>query len=123
MLFTLATQEETKSFIQRLAALGLEVEITELDARLRLFADAQDPHLAQAEYYRDTITSCFEIKSCKGVTFWGLHDQDAWHKDLPWMFAAPNEAYLFDENKNAKLSAKLISETILQWESSGRTYR
>ena len=120
MLFTLAPREETKAFIQRLSALGVDVEITELDARLRLFADAENPHLAQAEYYRDIMTACLDIKACKGVTFWGLHDQDAWHKDLPWMFATPNDPYLFDQDKNPKISAKLISETIVQWDVNAR---
>lgn len=114
MLFTVAPPEETKAFIQRLAALGVDVEITELDARLRLFADAENPHLAQAEYYRDIISSCLDVKICKGVTFWGLHDQDAWHKDLPWMFPSPNDPYLFNENKAPKIAVKLISDIIMQ---------
>lgn len=116
MLFTLASAEETSTFIDRLTALGVEVEITELDARLRLFADAADPHLAQAEYYRDILTRCFAAIACKGVTFWGLHDQDAWHKELPWMFPKPNDPYLFDENKSAKFAAELVVRTIAQWQ-------
>lgn len=116
MLFTLATAQETKTFIERLAALGLEIEITELDARLRLFADTENPHLAQAEYYRDITKTCYDIKACKGVTFWGLHDQDAWHKELPWMFPAPNAPYLFDENKNAKLAVQVLGEEIGRWQ-------
>ena len=47
MLFTLAATEETKRFIERLAALGVEVEITELDARLRLLPRAANPHLTK----------------------------------------------------------------------------
>lgn len=116
MLFTLAPPEETKQFIERLAALGVEVEITELDARLRLFADAPNPHLAQAEYYRDIIKTCFELFACKGVTFWGLHDQDAWHKEIPWMFPNPNAPYLFDEQKAAKMAVNLLSEEIARWQ-------
>ncbi|HMY40096.1 MAG TPA: endo-1,4-beta-xylanase, partial [Marinagarivorans sp.] len=119
MLFTLAAAQETKEFIERLAALGVEVEITELDARLRLFADEQNPHLAQAEYYRDIIKTCFDISACKGVTFWGLHDQDAWHKEIPWMFPNPNAPYLFDENKTAKIAVQLISEEIARWQPRG----
>lgn len=119
MLFTLAAAQETKEFIERLAALGVEVEITELDARLRLFADAQNPHLAQAEYYRDIIKTCFGISACKGVTFWGLHDQDAWHKEIPWMFPNPNAPYLFDEQKAAKIAVQLIGEEITRWQPRG----
>jgi len=116
MLFTLAAAEETKQFIERLAALGVEVEITELDARLRLFAEAANPHLAQAEYYRDIVKTCYAISACKGVTFWGLHDQDAWHTEIPWMFPNPNAPYLFDEHKAAKIAVNLLSEEIARWQ-------
>lgn len=116
MLFTLAATEETKQFIERLAALGVEVEITELDARLRLFAEAANPHLAQAEYYRDIVKTCYAISACKGVTFWGLHDQDAWHKEIPWMFPNPNAPYLFDEHKAAKIAVNLLSDEIAGWQ-------
>jgi endo-1,4-beta-xylanase len=116
MLFTLASAQETKTFIERLAAMGLEVEITELDARLRLFSDKDNPHLAQAEYYRDIVKTCYDIKACKGVTFWGLHDQDAWHKELPWMFPTPNAPYLFDETKSAKIAVQVLGEEISSWQ-------
>jgi endo-1,4-beta-xylanase len=116
MLFTLSAAEEIKIFIERLAAIGVEVEITELDARLRLFADSENPHLAQAEYYRDIVKTCYSLNACKGVTFWGLHDVDAWHKELPWMFPKPNAPYLFDEKKNAKIAVQLLGEEIARWE-------
>lgn len=117
MLFTLTTAQETKIFIERLAAMGLEVEITELDARLRLFSDKDNPYLAQAEYYRDIIKTCYDIQACKGVTFWGLHDQDAWHKELPWMFPNPNAPYLFDEAKRAKIAVQLLADEIGGWQA------
>lgn len=41
-------------------------------------------------------------------------DQDAWHKDLPWMFPSPNAPYLFNENKAPKIAVKLISDIIVQ---------
>ncbi len=115
MLFTITAAEETRQFIERLAALGVEVEITELDARLRLFADQTNPHQAQAKYYLSIIKSCFAIDACKGVTFWGLHDQDAWHKEIPWMFPTPNSPYLFDEQKAAKIGVNLIGDDIARW--------
>jgi endo-1,4-beta-xylanase len=118
MLFNLASMEETGAFIQRLVALGVQVELTEIDARLRLFADEKDPHLAQALYYRDTVKICLQTPGCTGATFWGLHDQDAWHKDLPWMFAEPNSPYLWDKERQAKIGVALlqtlIAETLAQ---------
>jgi endo-1,4-beta-xylanase len=91
-------------FIQRITGLGLEVEITELDARLILFKSAEDPYVAQGEYYGKMLWSCLNNPLCKGITFWGFSDKESWYDDMPLFFPKPNEPYLFDAKMNPKPS-------------------
>lgn len=118
-LFYLETPENTRSFIQSIVDLGVDVEITELDARLRLFKDAPNPYEAQGEYYRSIVKTCYEIHRCRGVSFWGFTDRDSWHDELPYMFSKPNEPYLFDNQGLAKPGLWLIDQYLSEAESRG----
>lgn len=80
--------------------MGLEVEITELDIRLRIFDGADDPYEAQGKYYARLISACMANPMCKGVTFWGISDKWCWIDQLPT--PRPNEPYLFDKDMNPK---------------------
>lgn len=109
MLFFVESPEATQKYMQKFSKLGLQVEITELDARLRLFKDAGDPYIAQGQYYRDIVDACLKVSACTGVTLWGYNDEDVWHKDMAWLFPEPNEPYLFDEQNRAKPGLSLIN--------------
>jgi endo-1,4-beta-xylanase len=89
--------EELRSYIQKITDLGLEVELTELDARLRLFRSKQDPYQAQGELYAEVLNICLDNPLCTGLTFWGFSDNDCWYDDEP-LFRKPNKPYIFDEN-------------------------
>ena len=89
------------NFVNKLADLGLEVEITEVDLRLRLFDGDQDPYAAQGKYYGRLVKMCMSNPACKGVTFWGSTDKYCWMDGMP-IFAKPNEPYLFDAEQNPK---------------------
>ncbi len=110
MVFHLATPEETAAYVKRFTSLGLKVQITEFEARLRLFSDAQDPYQAQGEYYRDVMRICYEIDGFDGITFWGVDDSISWLDDMSWLFPKPNEAYLLDAQQRAKPGLILIDQ-------------
>lgn len=110
MLFYLVTPKDTASFVQRFTNLGLKVQLTEFEARLRLFKDFADPYQAQGEYYRDVIQACYEINGFDGVTFWGVDDSYSWLNDMTWLFALPNEPYLLDAQQQAKPGLLLINQ-------------
>ncbi|WP_045855820.1 endo-1,4-beta-xylanase [Teredinibacter purpureus] len=114
MLFFLESPEATRAYLAKFATLGIKVEITELDARLRLFKNENDPYKAQGEYYRDIVGACLDVSACSGVTFWGVNDKDSWHDELGYMFAKPNEPYLFDENNIAKPGVALLYDLLNQ---------
>jgi endo-1,4-beta-xylanase len=80
--------------MQRLAALGLEVAITEMD--VPTCADDLD---AQSARFHDIVAACVAQPACKAITVWGLTDKYSWLNgtgcDLP-------RPLLFDDTYIAK---------------------
>ncbi len=63
--------------LERFAALGLKVAITELDVALKLPEDdAKRAH--QARIYGDAAGACRAVPACAGVTVWGFTDRHSW---------------------------------------------
>ena len=114
-LYELAPPTTLKTYMERLSRLGVSIEITELEARLRLFKDAPDPYSAQGEYYRDVASQCLLVEECKGVTFWGFADNISWMDELPFLFPQPNEPYLLDAKGNKKPAVSLLTRTFSEF--------
>jgi endo-1,4-beta-xylanase len=92
-----------EAFMHRIAELGLFVEITELDVRVRLFSDDDDPYAAQGRYFRDLAAACLKQSACRGITAWGISDRFTWLDEFPpfkWM--KPNDPLLFDQDLRRK---------------------
>lgn len=53
--------------LSNFAALGVDVQITELDI-------AQAPPTA----YANTVRACMNVPRCTGITVWGIRDSDSW---------------------------------------------
>jgi endo-1,4-beta-xylanase len=82
------TRAEMEATIRRFAALGLEVEITELDVSVP--APRTDCTLAeQGETYRDVASACLAVPACTGVTVWGIGDGFSWIKSVLGFDGAP----------------------------------
>ena len=84
--------------IQRLAALGLEVSITELDVRMSLPA-TPSALAAQALAYGDVTRFCLAHGNCRALVTWGFTDRYSW---IPGVFTGFGAALPFDENYLAK---------------------
>ena len=72
--FTIYPQPPVESIrqnIQRFCALGLQVQITELDVR-------DDGPVSQRRTYRDVASACAAEPCCTGITTWGLTDKYHW---------------------------------------------
>lgn len=68
------TAAEVKENINRLAALGLEVQLSELDVNgCDGITDA-----AMATIYHDLVAACVQQPLCTAITVWGINDGRSW---------------------------------------------
>jgi endo-1,4-beta-xylanase len=94
--------------IARIAALGVDVKITELDIRIPTPADSTE--LAQqASDYRKVLDACLAVAGCRGVTTWGVGDADSW---IPSVFPGQGAALLFDESYARKPAYDSVSAAL-----------
>ena len=98
--------------IDRFAALGLEVQITELDISMYDWNDRSDRHGSDVPTGRllrkqaGRYAEIFEVlrsrgETVTGVTFWGVADDASWLHDYP-VANRRNWPLLFDENHEPK---------------------
>ena len=83
---------------ERFAALGLKIEVTELDVRVQLPSTAQSLQ-AQAQIYRDVYDACLQTPACDMVVTWGFTDLLSW---VPSTFPNWGDALLFDASFQPK---------------------
>lgn len=84
--------------MQRFAALGIDVAITELDDRIQLPATAATLN-QQATDFGNVEKACLAITRCVGVTQWAVGDPDSW---IPGFFSGFGAATMFDNNYQPK---------------------
>ncbi len=80
------TRAEIAATIDRFAALGLDVEITEVDVTLM---NPETELEYQANVYRDLTEACFSRRACRGITTWGISDAYTWIEDFFDVRGAP----------------------------------
>jgi endo-1,4-beta-xylanase len=67
--------------IARLAALGMQVHITELDVSLPTEASGRartEDRMRQAEIYRTIVRACLDNAGCTAIQTWGFTDKYSW---------------------------------------------
>jgi endo-1,4-beta-xylanase len=93
---------------QRLADLGLEVSITELDVRIPI--PATDLMLEkQAKMYGKVTETCLALPNCKAIVTWGFTDRHSW---VPGFFSGEGAALPFDERYQPKLAYDAIKAAL-----------
>lgn len=99
------TPELFRGYLERIARLNVDIEITEFDALLRFFPSEPNPYQAQAEYYRSMLEVCLSVPACRGFTVWGLCDANSWYgNSRHFKSFGPHAPYLFDETMKPKLA-------------------
>lgn len=91
---------------ERFAALGLFVEITEMDVPVGGIQGTVEEKLErQAVLAHDITAACMAVPQCSGVTFWGLADHHSWLNNEKWgaiRGRGPHLPLLFDESYRPK---------------------
>jgi endo-1,4-beta-xylanase len=86
--------------MERYAALGLRIEITEMDVPVGEIPGTLDQKLErQRAIAHDIVAACVSVERCAAITFWGLTDRDSWLEDPHWgalRGRGPHRALLFD---------------------------
>jgi endo-1,4-beta-xylanase len=100
--------------MQRFAALGLDVAVTELDDRIHLPASSSDLQ-QQANDYSTVVKNCLAVTRCVGVSQWGIDDGHSW---IPGTFPGYGAATMYDSNYQPK-PAYTASINALGGSSSG----
>jgi endo-1,4-beta-xylanase len=86
--------------IGRLAALGLEVHITELDVLIGHDNPTPEELARQAEHYRTVTHLCVTTPGCTALVVWGFTDRHRARRSVTWR----DEPLLFDRNYLPKAS-------------------
>jgi endo-1,4-beta-xylanase len=86
--------------MKRLADLGLEVDFTETEVGTYDLPGTMEEKLAtQAQIYRDILSVCLVVLSCKAFVIWGFTDRYSW---LSQFTRHPEESLIFDTSYHPK---------------------
>ncbi len=80
--------------LERFAALGLEVQLTEIDVQLKGNAPKAERLEAQARVYGDLLQTCLNQKACTAFVMWGFTDAHSWRSG--------NEPLIYDSGYDPK---------------------
>ncbi|WP_327287597.1 endo-1,4-beta-xylanase [Streptomyces sp. NBC_01198] len=100
--------------MQRFAALGLDVAVTELDDRIQLPASSASLQ-QQATDYANVVKDCLAVSRCVGVSQWGVDDANSW---IDGTFPGWGAATMYDRSFQPK-PAYTATVTALGGTSSG----
>lgn len=104
------TAEHVAANVRRLAALGLKVNISEMDVRIRdVPGDTQQKLEVQRQVYRDIVSACVKVKGFMAATFWGFTDAHSWVDS----FYGPDDPLLLDEYYKPKPAYWGVMEALL----------
>ena len=97
------------SNMRRLAALGLSVNISEMDVRIRDLP-AASKFETQRAVYRSIVAVCVAEQRCDGITLWGFTDAYSW---IDAQFGA-DDPLLFDDQYGAKPAYYGVLDALLR---------
>lgn len=94
--------------LERFAALGLDVAITELDVRMPEPVTDEQLRL-QASLYAQVVDACLAVPRCVSVTVWGFSDAYSW---VPARYPGRGAAALFDADHRPKPAYAAVAEVL-----------
>jgi endo-1,4-beta-xylanase len=93
----------------RFAALGLKIELTELDVRIPSPNPPAAALAAQSRVYSDAVAACVETSACDAVLVWGLRDSESW---VPGTFPGWGQPLLFDAGFGKKATYDAVRSAL-----------
>jgi len=90
--------QDVRDNITRLAELGLQTHISEIDVRVP-GEPTEESLRQQAILYRNMLSACLSVPDCKGFVMWGFTDRHSW---VPAFFPGWGSALIFDESYRPK---------------------
>ena len=79
------TPDAIRQNFERYAALGLLIEVTEMDVPIGEIPGSRQEKLdRQRALTRDIVTACMAVPQCSGMTFWGVTDKYSWLNTPEW---------------------------------------
>ncbi|MDA3900445.1 MAG: endo-1,4-beta-xylanase [Spirochaetes bacterium] len=92
----------------RFAELGLKVDFTEIDIRIKK-PESEADFKEQAVRYRKLMEIMLAIENANSFTVWGVSDAHSW---VPQFFQGTDSALLFDREMEPKLAYHTLVETL-----------
>ena len=96
--------------LERFAAAGFDVAITEADVRMVLPV-TPEKLAAQAMYFGDMLRSCVAVRRCATFTLWGFTDKYSW---VPGFFDGEGAATPLDEAFQPKPAYFVLRDSLLR---------
>jgi endo-1,4-beta-xylanase len=98
--------------MQRFAALGLKVQISEMDVMIQGDPRPLEQKLqAQAQIYQNMLSACLAVSACESFTMWGFTDRYTW---IPASTGHPDQPLIFDSNYQRKPAYTALVQTLRQ---------
>src|SRR5260370_5162761 len=104
------TQPNHQTNARRIADLGLDLTITEMDVRIPL-PDSAAAEQQQADAYGDAINLCLTEPNCKALVTWGFTDKHSW---IPAFFSGSGDALIYDTNYQPKPAYSALKSVFAQ---------
>jgi endo-1,4-beta-xylanase len=102
--------EDLTANLNRLADLGLEIHITELDVQVQNLPGEREELLArQAQVYRDLLDTVLQNRRLKAVVTWGFTDRHSW---IPRFTGQSDWPLPFDEYYQPKPAYNAIYQAL-----------
>lgn len=99
---------EVRINMKRLAALGLETHITEMDVMLPVPASRAGLK-KQAALFRDMLQACLAVAQCRSFSTWSVTDRHSW---IPEHFPGQGATLLFDTDYRPKPASRSIGRLL-----------
>jgi len=103
--------ENMEANIKRIAELGFEVQITELDVRVPLDSGAATSEQLekQAQVYHDIVAVCVKYPKCTAIQTWGFTDKYSW---IPGAHRGTGAALEFNAAYQPKPAYRAIADAL-----------